>query len=75
MLKAKARYEKVEGHKPIIRTYLQDFSATWIEAGNWQYYEDEQIRQQIQAVYDAGFEEWFLWDHMNNYREGAFLKE
>ncbi|NLD49362.1 MAG: putative glycoside hydrolase [Clostridiaceae bacterium] len=75
LLKAKARYEKVEGHKPIIRTFLQDFTATWIGKGNWQYYEDEQVRQQIQAVYDAGFEEWFLWDPMNNYREGAFKKE
>ncbi len=75
LLKAKARYEKVEGHKPILRTYLQDFSATWIGNGNWQYYEDEQVRQQIQAVYDAGYEEWFLWDPMNKYREGAFKKE
>jgi len=75
LLKAKSRYEKVEGHKPILRTYLQDFTATWIGEGNWQYYEDEQVRQQIQAVYDAGFEEWFLWDPMNNYREGALLKE
>lgn len=75
LLKAKARYEKVEGHKPILRTYLQDFTATWIGSGNWQYYEDAQVRQQIQAVYDAGYEEWFLWDPMNKYREGAFKKE
>ena len=75
LLKAKNRMEKVEGHKPILRTYLQDFTATWIGKGNWQYYEDNQVRQQIQAVYDAGYEEWFLWDPMNNYREGAFEKE
>ncbi|WP_010243819.1 putative glycoside hydrolase [Acetivibrio cellulolyticus] len=75
LLKAKSRYEKVQGDKPILRTYLQDFTATWIGAGNWQYYEDEQIRQEIQAVYDAGYEEWFLWDPMNKYREGAFKKE
>ena len=75
LLKAKARMDKVEGHKPILRTYLQDFTATWIGKGNWQYYEDEQVRQQIQGVYDAGYEEWFLWDPMNNYREGAFKKE
>ncbi|MCX7749435.1 MAG: putative glycoside hydrolase [Clostridia bacterium] len=75
LLKAKARYEKIEGHKPILRTYLQDFTATWIGKGNWQYYEDEQVRQQIQAVYDAGYEEWILWDPMNKYREGAFKKE
>lgn len=75
LVKAKARLDKVEGHKPMIRTYLQDFTATWIGSGNWQYYEDEQIRQQIQGVYDAGYEEWILWDPMNNYREGAFKKE
>jgi hypothetical protein len=75
LLKAKSRMEKMDGHKPILRTFLQDFTATWIGSGNWQYYEDEQVRQQIQAVYDAGFEEWFLWDPMNKYREGAFKKE
>ncbi|MCX7842085.1 MAG: putative glycoside hydrolase [Clostridia bacterium] len=74
-IKAKNRLEKVEGHKPIVRAYLQDFTATWIGAGNWQYYEDEQVRQQIQAVYDAGYEEWLLWDPMNSYRVGAFKKE
>lgn len=74
-VKAKARLDKVEGHKPLVRAYLQDFSATWIGKGNWQYYEDAQVKQQIQAVYDAGYEEWLLWDPMNNYREGAFKKE
>lgn len=75
LLRAKERLDKVEGSKPGIRTFLQDFTATWIGAGNWQYYEDEQVRQQIQAVYDAGYEEWFLWDHMNDYRVGALKKE
>ncbi|MCX7923600.1 MAG: putative glycoside hydrolase [Clostridia bacterium] len=75
LLKGKERLAKVEGHKPILRTYLQDFSATWIGKGNWQYYEDAQVRQQIQGVYDAGYEEWFLWDPMNNYRIGALKTE
>jgi len=75
LLKAKDRLSKVDGHKPVLRTYLQDFTATWIGKGNYQLYEDEQVRQQIQAVYDAGYEEWILWDPMNKYREGAFKKE
>ncbi len=74
-LKAKARLDKVDGHKPILRAYLQDFNATWIGQGNWQHYGDDQVRQQIQALYDAGYEEWFLWDPMNNYREGALKKK
>ncbi|WHH58661.1 putative glycoside hydrolase [Petroclostridium sp. X23] len=74
LLRAKERSSKVDGHTPVVRTYLQDFTASWIGQGNYQKYEDKQIRQQIQAVYDAGYEEWILWDHMNSYREGAFEK-
>ncbi len=75
LLKAKDRLSKVEGSTPKIRTFIQDFDASWIGTGNWQPYRDEQVRQQIQAVYDAGFEEWFVWDPMNTYHEGAFKKE
>jgi hypothetical protein len=74
LLRAKERLEKVEGPTPIVRTYLQDFTASWIGAGNYQTYGPEQLRQQIQAVYDAGFEEWLVWDHMNNYSTDAFKK-
>ncbi|WP_152966187.1 putative glycoside hydrolase [Pseudobacteroides cellulosolvens] len=75
LLKAKDRLAKVEGSTPKIRTYIQDFDASWIGKGNWQHYDNEQVRQQIQGVYDAGYEEWFVWDPMNSYHEGAFKKE
>jgi len=75
LLKAKDRLSKVENSTQKLRTYLQDFDASWIGAGNWQHYDDAQIRQQIQAVYDAGYEEWFLWDPMNSYHEGGLAKE
>ncbi|HEY9061674.1 MAG TPA: putative glycoside hydrolase [Pseudobacteroides sp.] len=75
LVKAKTRFAKVDGPTPKVRTYLQDFDASWIGKGNWQRYGDEQIRQQIQGVYDAGYEEWFLWDPMNTYHEGALKKE
>lgn len=74
-LKAKARLAKVEGHKPVLRAYLQAFTASWIGKNNYQYYGEHQIREQINGVYDAGCEEWFLWDPMNNYKVGAFIKE
>jgi len=74
-LKAKERLSKVDGHKPMLRAYLQDFTATWIGKGNYQHYGADQVRQQIQAVYDAGYDEWFLWDPMNTYDEAAFQKE
>ncbi|HEX9061210.1 MAG TPA: putative glycoside hydrolase [Clostridia bacterium] len=73
--RAQERLAKVEGHKPMIRGYLQDFTATWIGKGNYQHYGDEQVRQQIQGLKDAGINEWFLWDPMNSYEEGALAKK
>ncbi|MCH5342955.1 MAG: putative glycoside hydrolase [Acetatifactor sp.] len=48
-----------------VRPWLQAFTATWV-SGHISY-GDEQIRQQIQAVYDAGYEEWLLWNSTNRY--------
>ena len=33
------------------------------------------IRAQIQAVYDAGYEEWILWNAANRYTEGGLLTQ
>lgn len=49
----------------IIRPWLQAFSAPWVD-GHISYGGDE-IRAQIQAVYDAGYEEWILWNAACNY--------
>jgi len=57
----------------VIRPYLQDFTADYLGADYYQPYTAEQVRQQIQAVYDAGFEEWILWNHYSNYSWDAFL--
>ena len=35
----------------------------------------EEIRAQIQAVYDAGYEEWILWNAANRYTEGGLLTQ
>ena len=32
---------------------------------------DEEVRAQIQAVYDAGYEEWLLWDAGVSYHFGG----
>ena len=36
-------------------------------------YKDEQVRAQIQAVYDAGYDEWILWDAGVSYHYGGLL--
>lgn len=75
LMKTKSRIEAVPGYKANIRPYLQDFTASYLPEGYYQVYGPEQVRAQIQAVYDAGYEEWILWNSKNNYTKGALLPE
>ncbi|HOM03050.1 MAG TPA: putative glycoside hydrolase [Acetivibrio sp.] len=75
LAKCKDRLAQVEGKKADVRAYVQDFTASWLGKGYYQTYGPEQVRQQIQAIYDAGYEEWIFWDANNTYSEEAFLKE
>ena len=62
-----------EDSRAIVRPWLQAFTATWVN-GHISY-EGEQIREQIQAVYDAGYEEWILWNASNRYSADGLLSE
>lgn len=63
----------MEGVCAQVRPWLQDFTATWVK-GHIPYGAEE-IRAQIQAVYDAGYEEWILWNASNRYTRDGLLKE
>jgi hypothetical protein len=55
------------GVKPArVMPWLQAFSATWL-GKNHQEYGPQQIRQQKQAVYDVGFDDWVLWHPGSKY--------
>jgi len=58
-----------------IRPWLQDFTASYLGNGYYQTYTVQQVREQIQAVYDAGFNEWILWNAAGVYSEEALLRE
>lgn len=75
LVKAKDRISQVEGYRADIRAYIQDFTASWLGKGYYQEYGAEQVKQQIKAIYDAGYKEWILWDAGNKYNEDAFEKE
>ncbi|PKM51288.1 MAG: hypothetical protein CVV02_06700 [Firmicutes bacterium HGW-Firmicutes-7] len=62
-------------NKPIVRPWLQSFTASYLGAGNYMTYDGEAIRKQIQGAYDAGLDEWLLWNSGNRYsREGLIAK-
>lgn len=56
-------------HQAIVRPWLQDFTASWLK--NYIPYGKEEIQAQIQALYDAGYEEWILWNGSNQYTKDA----
>ena len=68
-----AQLDPTTGVQATVRPWLQDFTATWVK-GHISY-GPEEIRAQIQAVYDAGYEEWILWNAANRYTEGGLLTQ
>jgi len=57
------------GALALIRPWLQDFNLGSPKYG------PEEVKAQIQATYDAGLEEWILWNAGNKYTEEALLQE
>ena len=65
------RYQAEGARQAVVRPWLQDFTASYLE--HYIEYGDEQVRQQIQAVYDAGYDEWLLWSAACRYHWDALL--
>ncbi|MFR5601548.1 MAG: putative glycoside hydrolase [Lachnospiraceae bacterium] len=62
-------YQEEGVHQAAVRPWLQDFTASYLK--NYIKYGPEEVRAQIQAVYDAGYDEWILWNAANNYSWGG----
>ena len=56
-----------------VRPWLQAFTASWLGSGNYISYDSAAIRQEIQAVYDAGYDEWILWSASVSYDYSGLL--
>jgi len=57
------------GQKPIIRPWIQDFTATWIK-GHIKYGKKE-MEEQIRALKDNNVDEYLLWNSGNRYTGGV----
>ena len=61
---------EADGHvssQAIVRPWLQDFTASYLGEGNYIPYGYNEVQWQIQAVKDAGYDEWMLWSAANRY--------
>ncbi|SDO26895.1 hypothetical protein SAMN04487897_11110 [Paenibacillus sp. yr247] len=54
-----------KGWKPIVRPWIQDFTASWIP-GYIKYGKNE-VEEQIRALKENGIDEFLLWNANNNY--------
>jgi hypothetical protein len=56
---------------PKSRPWLQDFTATYLGAGNYINYGAPQVSDQVRALHEAGVDEFLLWDASNTYTPGV----
>ncbi len=54
------------------RPWLQAFTAGYLPEGYYQDYGADEIRAQIRAIEDAGFDEWICWDPAATYSKSFF---
>lgn len=57
--------------RPRSRPWIQDFTASYLGAGNYMQYGDHEVSEQIRALHEQGVEEFLLWNAASNYSEGA----
>jgi hypothetical protein len=74
MTASNKKYEELKGKRAaIVRPWLQAFTASYLGSGNYKAYGGEEIRAQIQAVYDAGLDEWILWHAGSKYTKDGLM--
>ena len=56
-----------------VRPWLQGFTASYLQ--HYISYGRDEIRAQIEAVYDSGYDEWLIWNAANNYDFSSFLSK
>ena len=62
-----------EDKRAINRVWIQDFTASWVD-GHIKYGK-QQIRDQIRGAYEAGYDEWILWNAAVNYKRDILLTD
>ncbi|MBU9721789.1 putative glycoside hydrolase [Bacillus alkalicola] len=71
-------YAKVENEvlgalddPPTSRPWIQDFTASYLGAGNYKVYGVNEVEAQIRALYENEIYEFLLWNAGNSYTEGV----
>jgi len=68
------KLEPLKEKKPIIRPWIQDFTASWLGSGHYIKYGKTQVEEQIRALKDMHIDEYLLWNATNRYSQGVEYK-
>ncbi|PZD95948.1 GTP-binding protein [Paenibacillus sambharensis] len=74
MLDTHEKLDPIGVHKPVIRPWIQDFTASWLGKGHYISYGKAEVEAQIKALADTGVEEYLLWNASNKYSPGVNYK-
>ncbi|WP_285886442.1 putative glycoside hydrolase [Cytobacillus firmus] len=73
-----SEYAKLENRKlgeldspPVSRPWLQDFTASYLGAGNYKKYGRAEVEAQIKALKEQGIDEFLLWNAGNSYTQNV----
>ncbi|AWB44152.1 GTP-binding protein [Paenibacillus sp. CAA11] len=65
------KLDPLGGKKPIIRPWIQDFTASWLGSGHYVKYGKHEVEEQIRALKDMNVDEFLLWNASNRYTSGV----
>ncbi|CAI6026814.1 hypothetical protein PAECIP112173_00476 [Paenibacillus sp. JJ-100] len=68
------KLEPTKERKPIIRPWIQDFTASWLGSGHYIKYGKKQVEDQIKAMKEMDVDEYLLWNASNRYTPGVQYK-
>ncbi|UVI31937.1 putative glycoside hydrolase [Paenibacillus spongiae] len=71
MIDTHKKLDPIGSFKPIIRPWIQDFTASWLGKGRYVKYGKAEVEAQIKALKDTGVDEYLLWNAGNKYTPGV----
>ncbi|CQR54956.1 putative glycoside hydrolase [Paenibacillus riograndensis] len=71
MVDTHKKLDPLGSYKPIIRPWIQDFTASWLGSGHYVKYGKQQVEDQIRALKEKNVDEFLLWNANNRYTAGV----
>ncbi|WP_410511816.1 putative glycoside hydrolase [Paenibacillus sp. BR2-3] len=71
MIDTHKKLNPLGSYKPIIRPWIQDFTASWLGSGHYMKYGKQQVEDQVRALKDQKVDEFLLWNANNRYTSGV----